>query len=152
MRLEGFCASFSPSFDPVAYCPLADPQSSGDIFLLPTFLFQFPRSFPSFFSPIGFLWCSHASYCLILYFFLSRSVVFDPLITLTPQEVAESALWLLLAEDLEGVTGALFSKIRKLKQVTPDARARNPQVGRRLWELSERLVAKGLALAPEDAR
>jgi hypothetical protein len=71
----GGCASFSPSFDPVAYCPLADPQSSGDIFLLPTFLFQFTRSFPSFFSPIGFLWCSHASYCLILYFFLSRSVV-----------------------------------------------------------------------------
>src|SRR6266567_5635115 len=74
MRLEAFFASFSPSFDPVAHRSLTDSQCSGDVFLLPTFLFQFPRSFPSFFSPIGFLWCSHASYCLILDFFLSRSV------------------------------------------------------------------------------
>jgi len=66
--------------------------------------------------------------------------------------VAESALWLLLAEDLEGVTGALFSKIRKLKQVVPTARARDLEEGRRLWELSERLTAKGLALAGEATR
>ncbi|HEX9133499.1 MAG TPA: hypothetical protein VF844_14505, partial [Ktedonobacteraceae bacterium] len=79
-------------------------------------------------------------------------LVFDPLIALTPREAADSALWLLLAEDLEGVTGALFSKIRKLKRVAPGARVRDPQEGRRLWELSERLAAKGLALAPEGAR
>ena len=78
-------------------------------------------------------------------------LVFDPLIALTPQQAAESALRLLLAEDLEGVSGALFTKIRKLKRVAPDARARDPQEGRRLWDLSERLVAKGLALAPEGA-
>jgi NAD(P)-dependent dehydrogenase (short-subunit alcohol dehydrogenase family) len=79
-------------------------------------------------------------------------LVFDPLIALTPREAADSALWLLLAEDLEGVTGALFSKIKKLKRVAPGARARDPQEGRRLWDLSERLAAKGLALAPEGAR
>lgn len=79
-------------------------------------------------------------------------LVFDPLIALTPREAAESALGLLLAEDLEGVTGALFSKIRKLKRVVPGARVRDPQEVRQLWELSERLVAKGLSLAPEGAR
>ena len=79
-------------------------------------------------------------------------LVFDPLIALTPREAAESALWLLQAEDLEGVTGALFSKIKKLKRVAPGARVRDPEEGRRLWDLSERLVAKGLALVPEGAR
>lgn len=79
-------------------------------------------------------------------------LVFDPLIALTPREAAESALGLLLAEDLEGVTGALFSKIRKFKRVVPGARVRDPQEVRQLWELSERLVAKGLSLAPEGAR
>ena len=79
-------------------------------------------------------------------------LVFDPLIALTPREAAESALGLLLAEDLEGVTGALFSKIRKLKRVVPGARVRDPQEVRQLWELSERLVARGLSLAPEGAR
>jgi hypothetical protein len=43
--------------------------------LLPPFLFQFPRSFSSFFSPIGFLWCSHASYRITLDFLLPRSVI-----------------------------------------------------------------------------
>ena len=58
-------------------------------------------------------------------------LVFDPLLAQTPQEAAASALRL-LAEDLEGVTGALFSKIRKFKQVMPPARARNPEEGLRL--------------------
>ena len=43
-------------------------------------------------------------------------------------------------------------KCIKLKQVMPTARLRNPEEGRRLWELSERLMAKGLALAAEAAR
>jgi NAD(P)-dependent dehydrogenase (short-subunit alcohol dehydrogenase family) len=79
-------------------------------------------------------------------------LVFDPLIALTPEQAAESALRLLLAEDLEGVTGALFSKIRKLKRVVPPDRVRDPEEGQRLWELSERLTAKGLALATETSR
>jgi hypothetical protein len=74
MRFEGFFASFSPSFDPVAHRSLAYSQCHGYVFLLPAFLFQFPRSFSSFFSPIGFLWCSHASYLITLVFLLPRSV------------------------------------------------------------------------------
>src|SRR5438477_5095263 len=74
MRFEGFFASFSPSFDPVAHRSLAYSQCDGYVFLLPAFLFQFPRSFASFFSPIGFLWCSHASYRITLDFLLPRSV------------------------------------------------------------------------------
>ncbi|MFL5653690.1 MAG: tyrosine-type recombinase/integrase, partial [Ktedonobacteraceae bacterium] len=39
------------------------------------FLFELPRLFASFFSPISFLWCSHTSYFNTLYFSLPRSVV-----------------------------------------------------------------------------
>src|SRR5438876_11201023 len=74
MRFEGFFASFSPSLDPVAHRSLAYSQSHGYIFLLPAFLFQFPRAFSSFFSPIGFLWCSHTSYRITLDFLLPMSV------------------------------------------------------------------------------
>jgi NAD(P)-dependent dehydrogenase (short-subunit alcohol dehydrogenase family) len=69
-------------------------------------------------------------------------LVFDPLLALTPQEAAESALRLLLAEDLEVATGVLLSKIKTLKQVMPTSRVRDPEDGRRLWELSERLTMK----------
>jgi hypothetical protein len=37
-------------------------------------LFEFPCLFASFFSPIGFLWCSHASHFIIVYLFPSTSV------------------------------------------------------------------------------
>src|SRR6266700_2186333 len=74
MRFEGLYASFSPAFEPLTDCPLTDSQRYRDILLLPTLLFQLPRSFPSLFSPIGFLWCSHTSYSSTLYFPLPRSV------------------------------------------------------------------------------
>src|SRR5436309_8043681 len=75
MRIEGLDASCSPSFDPLTDRPFTHPQRYRDILLLPTRLFQLPRSFASFFSPIGFLWCSHTSYLTTLYFPLPRSVV-----------------------------------------------------------------------------
>src|SRR2546430_16104549 len=62
MRIEGLYASFSPSFEPLTDCPLTDTQRYCDILLLPPLLFELPCSFASFFSPIGFLWCSHTSY------------------------------------------------------------------------------------------
>jgi hypothetical protein len=37
-------------------------------------LFQLPGLFASFFSPIGFLWCSHTSNGITLYFLLPLSV------------------------------------------------------------------------------
>jgi len=46
---------------------------------------------------------------------------------------------LLLAVDLEGVTGALFLKIRSSSQ-SRDAIAWDREDGQRLWELSERLA------------
>src|SRR5437764_5200791 len=76
MRIEGLYASCSPSFDPLTDRPFTHPQRYRDILLLPTRLFQLPRSFASFFSPIGFLWCSHTSYLTTLYFPLPRSVSF----------------------------------------------------------------------------
>src|SRR5258708_20440071 len=76
MRVEGLYSSFSPSFEPLTYRPLADSQCDRNVFLLPAFLFQLPRSFASFCSPIGFLWCSHTSYSITLYFSLPTSVKF----------------------------------------------------------------------------
>ena len=70
-------------------------------------------------------------------------MVLDPLLTQTPQEAAGLALRLLTAEEFEGVTGALFSKVRTFKRVEPDARVLDSGEGRRLWELSERLTAQG---------
>src|SRR5438874_6165555 len=74
MRFEGFYASFSPSFHPVTHCSFTDSQGDRYVFLLPALLFQLPGLFASFFSPIGFLWCSHTSYAITLYFLLPRSV------------------------------------------------------------------------------
>jgi len=65
--------------------------------------------------------------------------VMDPLLGQTPEDAAESALKLLVADEFGGVTGALFLKIKKFKQIVPDASVTNEQIGKRLWELSERL-------------
>lgn len=70
-------------------------------------------------------------------------LVFDPLLKQTPREAADPALKLLLEPEFEGVTGALFSRIKRFKPVAPTAHALDREEGRRLWELSERLVAKG---------
>src|SRR5205823_3894823 len=90
--------SFSPSFDPVAHRSLAYSQCDGYVFLLPAFLFQFPRSFASFFSPIGFLWCSHASYRITLDFLLPMSVVYlrETIIARSEQSNFASSLIVLL--------------------------------------------------------
>src|SRR6266436_9100885 len=74
MRFEGFYASFSPSLHPVTHRSFADSQCHSYVLLLPALLFQLPGLFTSFFSPIGFLWCSHTSYAITLYFLLPLSV------------------------------------------------------------------------------
>src|ERR1700738_1962717 len=83
MRFEGFDASFSSSFHPLTHRSFADSQGHRDVLLWPALLFQLPGLFPSFFSPIGFLWCSHTSYRITLYFLLPLSVG----LRLTPHEV-----------------------------------------------------------------
>src|SRR5258707_11881621 len=74
MRFESFYASFSPSLHPVTHRSFAYSQCHSYVFLEPALLFKLPGLFPSFFSPIGFLWCSHTSYVITLYFLLPLSV------------------------------------------------------------------------------
>src|SRR5216683_1067845 len=74
MRFESFYASFSPSLHPVTHRSFAYSQCHSYVLLWPALLFQLPGLFPSFFSPIGFLWCSHTSYAITLYFLLPLSV------------------------------------------------------------------------------
>ena len=69
----------------------------------------------------------------------------DPFLAQTPQEAASSALRLLLAEDLEAVSGGLFLKIKKFRQIQPGSKTLDPAVGARLWSLSERLVNAAVA-------
>jgi NAD(P)-dependent dehydrogenase (short-subunit alcohol dehydrogenase family) len=71
-------------------------------------------------------------------------LVMDPLLGQTPEDAAGSALKLLLDGEYEGVTGALFVKIKKFKQILPDASVTEEQIGERLWELSERLSASSV--------
>jgi NAD(P)-dependent dehydrogenase (short-subunit alcohol dehydrogenase family) len=72
-------------------------------------------------------------------------LLLDPLLGQSRKEAAEAALRLLLAPEFEGLSGALFSKIRKFMRVPPTARAIAPDEGRRLWELGERVVSKASA-------
>src|SRR5258708_1740213 len=74
MRFESFYASFSPSLHPLTHRSFAYSQCHSYVLLWPALLFQLPGLFPSFFSPIGFLWCSHTSYASTLYFLLPLSV------------------------------------------------------------------------------
>src|SRR6266699_2467088 len=78
MRFESFYASFSPSLHPATHRSFAYSQCHSYVLLLPALLFQLPGLFPSFFSPIGFLWCSHTSYGITLYFLLPLSVIPQP--------------------------------------------------------------------------
>jgi NAD(P)-dependent dehydrogenase (short-subunit alcohol dehydrogenase family) len=79
-------------------------------------------------------------------------LLFDPLLRQTPQDAAEAGLRLLLAQELEGLTGALFLKIRKLKRLGRGADPATVEEGRRLWEISEQLVAQALAAATDPTR
>jgi len=70
-------------------------------------------------------------------------LIFDPLLGQTKEEVAGSALSLLLDKQFEGTNGALFLRIKNFKRVDPGSRASDVAEGRRLWELCERIAANG---------
>ena len=57
-------------------------------------------------------------------------LLLDPFLGQTPREAAGAALKLLLDQDFEGVTGALFLKIRKFKPIVPSAQvlSRKPEL------------------------
>ena len=65
-------------------------------------------------------------------------LVFDPLLSQTPEQAADSALRLLLSQKFEGISGALFLKIRKFRRIKRDLQLDREQ-GRRLWRLSQEL-------------
>lgn len=70
----------------------------------------------------------------------------DPFLAQKPSEVAGVALKLLLANDLEGMSGALFLMIKKFRQIEPGAGTLDSSIGSRLWDLSERMVHQATAL------
>jgi len=64
----------------------------------------------------------------------------DPFLGQTPQDAAGAALRLLLSDEFEGVTGALFLKIKKFKRLPASCDERHSKTGTRLWRLSESLA------------
>jgi hypothetical protein len=71
--------------------------------------------------------------------------VFDPLLGQTPEEVAESAMRLLVSPALEGKSGLLFTQIKRFKAAEPNARTRDPREGDRFWAFSEQLAERARA-------
>src|SRR5438552_17242564 len=67
-------------------------------------------------------------------------IVMDPLLALSPAQVAHQALRLVIDPEFEDVTGAFFQFIRRFKAIEVPATVRDPELRRRLWEMSERLV------------
>ena len=65
---------------------------------------------------------------------------------LTPEKGARTQVWLAKSPEVEGVTGGYF--VRR-KQARPPRQARDPEVRRKLWEISERIT--GLAPATRAA-
>jgi hypothetical protein len=70
--------------------------------------------------------------------------VVGPLIAHTPEVPAATALKLLLADEFEGESGALFSLVGKFKRVAPCQNLQDPEEGKRLWAFSEALVRSAL--------
>lgn len=68
-------------------------------------------------------------------------LVADPLLGQRPADVAASAVRLLSDPEFEGLTGALFLQIKKFKRLKLDSILEDPQIGERLWQLSEQMSA-----------
>jgi len=61
------------------------------------------------------------------------------LFAISEEKGAETSIYLASSPDVEGVTGKYFDKC---KEATPTAEARNDEDARRLWDVSEQLVAR----------
>ena len=70
------------------------------------------------------------------------TLLFDPLLGQTPEQIAEPAMRLLVSPEFEGMTGLLFTQIKRFKAVGPSARSLDPREGQRFWEFSERLATQ----------
>jgi NAD(P)-dependent dehydrogenase (short-subunit alcohol dehydrogenase family) len=71
--------------------------------------------------------------------------VIHRLVSRAPDVPAATALELLLADEYEGDSGALFSLVGKFKRVSLTPVVADPDAGARLWTLSEALVRSALA-------
>ncbi len=67
-------------------------------------------------------------------------LILDPLFALSTQEVSTEGLRLLLGPEFEGVTGALFQLILRFKAIPVPQAIQDPEMRRKLWQLSERLT------------
>jgi NAD(P)-dependent dehydrogenase (short-subunit alcohol dehydrogenase family) len=68
-------------------------------------------------------------------------LIMDPFLGQTVQQIASSAMPLILDATFEGTTGALFTHIRRFKRTAPGGLTASPEEGRKLWEFSERLAS-----------
>ena len=75
----------------------------------------------------------------------------DPLLGQTPREAANAALRLLLSAEFEGVTGALFLKIKKFKRLPAAPDEKHSETATQLWRLSECLATAASVKAPFPA-
>ena len=71
--------------------------------------------------------------------------VVHPFFSRTPDVPATAAFKLLLADEFEGDSGALFSLVGKFKRIPPSRNVQDPEEGGRLWAFSEALVRSRLA-------
>lgn len=63
---------------------------------------------------------------------------------MSPEKGARTTLYLATSPEVEGVTGKYW---KSKKAISPSRQAQDPDTARRLWELSEALVAKSAAKA-----
>jgi NAD(P)-dependent dehydrogenase (short-subunit alcohol dehydrogenase family) len=68
-------------------------------------------------------------------------LLIDPFLTVTPEAIAASAERLLLAPEFESTLGAAFIQIKRMKATSLGRQTQDLREGRRLWGLSEDLVA-----------
>jgi NAD(P)-dependent dehydrogenase (short-subunit alcohol dehydrogenase family) len=76
---------------------------------------------------------------------LMLRLVIHRLVSRAPDVPAATALKLLLADEFEGDSGALFTLVGKFKRVPVPRSVQNPAEGARLWGLSDTLVRSALA-------
>jgi NAD(P)-dependent dehydrogenase (short-subunit alcohol dehydrogenase family) len=69
-------------------------------------------------------------------------VLIDPFLSTSPQQIAASALRLLLGPEHLGISGALFRHIKKFKHLTPGPQTADPAQGRALWDFSRQRIAQ----------
>jgi NAD(P)-dependent dehydrogenase (short-subunit alcohol dehydrogenase family) len=81
-------------------------------------------------------------------------IIFDSLLGQTPQEVAKSALRLLLGTQFEGISGGLFLKIKRFRRIQPNRASTDRETATRLFDLSEWMIAEATrtqsSLAPSS--